>query len=897
MKRILDYNDKKYKIKKLMYRNRKTQLIYKFLRSLKNEGVGMAYKRTKNYFNNNNIVDTSSIPSISYSKMETWHNPNRLLQKGNKRCAIFASYSFDKTIPEYVIYYLNKLRDVCDYIVLVCDNKILESEKSKIIDLVDYAEFGKHGGYDFGSWKKGYNYLLKENLLENFDAMILANDSCYGPIGELENIIDKMETKNVDYWGLLDSIDGNYHIQSFFYYLKKHVVLSRNLKEFFDNLPSKMSFQEAIDNGEKKFTIKLEEKFRSTVYLKDFAKDNSKSYIAGNRNGTVWPLSLLKDGFPLVKVKAMTGAFKSELNESIADTMNYILTKNIVLYEIIKRDLNRRNINIDIDFDENAQDFSRIIEGADVISFDVFDTLLIRPFSNPTDLFEFIEKVENAPGFSEARQIAEKMARKIYPDEIRFDEIYDNIDKKFRYLKDKELEYEFKLLRLNRNIYDLYRQACEKNKIVIATSDMYLPREFLELVLKKENYDKLDKVFVSSENRHTKGNKKLYLDILSYYKIAPSKIVHIGDNIIADKEKPREIGIKSYKIKKITEIFDTPANLKWIQFYKNNERLSSSIHYALISMHRDIEIKLDKSYWNMIGYRLGGPLVLGYLYFCVSIAKKHGIEKLLFVSRDGWSLEKIYSKFFKNQYKIESEYIYLQRIIGLQSLLIWCGQPRYLDKLLTIAKNDLNYIVVHDNYTDNINEFKKYESELKEWSKKQYDEFVKYIYDKAGDNKVAIIDMTTGAFSSYTFAKNILGNNLAFGIFTGTFIQEKYYSYYTYSENIFSANDDPILNISETLLSSPEPNVIGLDNGVPVYDKHKKGIGPQIYNEIYKGIEEYVFDMFKLFGDDVSHVVFTFDDWKNLANNFIVYKNSIDEFAFNKIKHQDLFQKKDTNIL
>lgn len=35
----------------------------------------------------------------------------------------------------------------------------------------------------------------------------------------------------------------------------------------------------------------------------------------------------------------------------------------------------------------------------DVISFDIFDTLLLRPFIKPTDLFWYIETKYNIKGF------------------------------------------------------------------------------------------------------------------------------------------------------------------------------------------------------------------------------------------------------------------------------------------------------------------------------------------------------------------------------------------------------------------------------------------------------------------------------------------------------------------
>lgn len=47
----------------------------------------------------------------------------------------------------------------------------------------------------------------------------------------------------------------------------------------------------------------------------------------------------------------------------------------------------------------------------DIISFDVFDTLLFRPYIKPTDLFFHLENIYKKPGFALARIRAEECAR------------------------------------------------------------------------------------------------------------------------------------------------------------------------------------------------------------------------------------------------------------------------------------------------------------------------------------------------------------------------------------------------------------------------------------------------------------------------------------------------------
>ena len=71
------------------------------------------------------------------------------------------------------------------------------------------------------------------------------------------------------------------------------------------------------------------------------------------------------------------------------------------------------------------------LAGFELISFDVFDTLLLRPFARPTDLFRKLEHDTGANGFAEARIAAEKRAnrraRQKGLTDARFDEIYAEI--------------------------------------------------------------------------------------------------------------------------------------------------------------------------------------------------------------------------------------------------------------------------------------------------------------------------------------------------------------------------------------------------------------------------------------------------------------------------------------
>src|SRR5574344_1876795 len=120
------------------------------------------------------------------------------------RIAIFAHFDKDNIIDNYVIFYLKELKKVCEKIIFVSACNLSEDEKSKLNGITDNIIAQKHDEYDFGSYKRGFNYFLNNN----FDAeeLLFANDSCYGPLFPLSEVFDKIEKEPCDFWGISENL-------------------------------------------------------------------------------------------------------------------------------------------------------------------------------------------------------------------------------------------------------------------------------------------------------------------------------------------------------------------------------------------------------------------------------------------------------------------------------------------------------------------------------------------------------------------------------------------------------------------------------------------------------------------------------------------------------------------
>ncbi|MBQ8032646.1 MAG: hypothetical protein IJ266_01620 [Elusimicrobiaceae bacterium] len=100
----------------------------------------------------------------------------------------------------------------------------------------------------------------------------------------------------------------------------------------------------------------------------------------------------------------------------------------------------------------------RLVDTHGVISFDIFDTLLIRPYLRPTDLFVHLEKLNQLPGFAARRIAAETAARQKHEnlEDINLDEIYAELSGQDTALKEQELALERQTLQPNPFIQTIF---------------------------------------------------------------------------------------------------------------------------------------------------------------------------------------------------------------------------------------------------------------------------------------------------------------------------------------------------------------------------------------------------------------------------------------------------------
>ena len=209
-----------------------------------------------------------------------------------KRICLFAGYDSNNIIHDYVVYYLKELSTVAD-VYYMADNEISDEEKAKITPYVKEAYGFNHKKYDFGSWQELIKIIGWKKISE-YDELILANDSVFGPLYPMEKLIEKLEQDRQ--WDICGINKHNYliwHLSSYFLVFKHRAFTSDIFKNHIESVQHEEKNTHVID----KYEVPFMEKFYKNGYC-------VKSYMSQiGLTNPQWKEYVL-NGMPFIKKKA-----------------------------------------------------------------------------------------------------------------------------------------------------------------------------------------------------------------------------------------------------------------------------------------------------------------------------------------------------------------------------------------------------------------------------------------------------------------------------------------------------------------------------------------------------------------------------------------------------------------
>jgi len=316
--------------------------------------------------------------------------------------------------------------------------------------------------------------------------------------------------------------------------------------------------------------------------------------------------------------------------------------------------------------DEEVAKYARFSSNdkAKAISFDVFDTLIFRPLENPSDLYAILAaKVDEKFGpifsdFAKVRADSEDNARlESSADEISFDEIYNHIQEHYNLTSEvrdciqrMEVDLEIDLVLPRKRGQALWQQALKSKKPVYLISDMYLSSDTVSKMLTKTGYRGYAKLFVSSEYGARKKSGGLYDLVLEELGLKGEELLHAGDHVIADIKQAQARGIRAFRVMRAIDILrrNTDFGAAWQGTSGAGIVGRGTIVGLIANKIYDHEPKekhkgslFQGNPWSL-GYAGLGPLYTGFSLWLYEAARRDGVKKLYFLSREGYLLKQAY---------------------------------------------------------------------------------------------------------------------------------------------------------------------------------------------------------------------------------------------------------------
>ena len=187
-----------------------------------------------------------------------------------------------------------------------------------------------------------------------------------------------------------------------------------------------------------------------------------------------------------------------------------------------------------------------VLNVAAIISFDVFDTLVMRYVAKPYHVNEIIRlKVEDLLGksfdFPTLRLKAEEIARQQKNSDVNLDDIYQsfgeltNLDAETcKKIRELEISTELKLILPREKIIGWFKESLKRGKNVWLISDMYMQTPDFERILTKCGIKGYQKLLISSETSLRKDTAAIWDYLAEKNLNTVGKLLHIGDNEMSD---------------------------------------------------------------------------------------------------------------------------------------------------------------------------------------------------------------------------------------------------------------------------------------------------------------------------------------------------------------------------
>lgn len=275
-----------------------------------------------------------------------------------KRLGLFAFYNSEGYVGNYVDFLLSEVKNNVDDLYIMVIGKLQDEGKDILQKYTDKIFFKENKGYTGAAFKQLVVNCVGFEKLKEYEELIFFNDIFYGPLYPLKKVFEKMDEKDLDFWGITRHYQAKdftnhfedgvilEHIQTYFYAVRKRLFSSNDYKKYWNDMPEIRTPQDDVAYQEVRLTdyfSKLGYKWDTYVDM-SLLKDNGLNNYCMNYE---IPYTLIKDyDMPFVRRKGLIQTVENSVSGPETEgkrTIEYI--KNNTNYDVdyIWDDLLRNN--------------------------------------------------------------------------------------------------------------------------------------------------------------------------------------------------------------------------------------------------------------------------------------------------------------------------------------------------------------------------------------------------------------------------------------------------------------------------------------------------------------------------------------------------------------------------
>lgn len=312
----------------------------------------------------------------------------------------------------------------------------------------------------------------------------------------------------------------------------------------------------------------------------------------------------------------------------------------------------------------------------DVVSFDIFDTLITRCVYRPDDVFELMaNKIKHKYGincdFLSLRKKAEALAWEEKKEYTSINDIYNKLPdvmnisaERAEEIKAMEIELELKICIPREDMLRIFNHIKACGRKIVLVSDMYLTSDIVGAMLEKCGYTGYDDMWISCERGKRKDNSSMWEDFFNVY--GQYNTVHVGDNPRSD------IQLVGDMLKSTFFVMNPVTAFKMSRYYDKFRRytegtlterlmlgmfINGGIYNSPFVQGSDGEPVIGE--YDKLGYSAFGPLFTAFSMWLDSRTDSDSL--LMFLSREGYIFEKVYNNVFAHMPKKDTCYFLASR--------------------------------------------------------------------------------------------------------------------------------------------------------------------------------------------------------------------------------------------